>query len=749
MLHKNILAALLFVSSIASAQSNFTKYVDPYIGSAAHGHVFIGANVPFGAVQLGPTNIETGWDWCSGYHYSSNNIVGFAHTHLSGTGIGDLGDILVMPATGKIITGKGTRNDITNGYASTFSRSNEVVKPGYYSVLIDKYNIKAELTASERVGFHQYVFPANAETPHVIVDLAEGIGWDSPTETYIQQLSSNTIVGYRFSKGWAEDQRVFFAIELSQPMSGLSLFDTTTLLNDAIEAKARRIKASINFDNISGNTLRMKVGISPVSFLNALDNIKKEIPGWDFGATVAKADEKWNAELGRVKVDADPHTTKVFYTALYHAMVAPSLFNDANGEYRGTDKKVYFNPGFKNYTTFSLWDTYRAWHPLSTIIFPDRVEDYIRTFLAIYNQQGKLPVWHLHGNETNTMVGYSAVSILVDAYLKGYNLNYDVNTAYEAVKQSAMQKNDGIEYIQELKHIPADKVNESVAKAMEYAISDWAIAQMAKKLGKTADFEYFTKRSKLYKLYFDKSTGFVRGKLVDGSWRTPFDPLDSKHRVDDYTEGNAWQYTWLVPQDVEGLIGLFEDEKKFTNKLDSLFSVKAQLSEESSPDISGLIGNYAHGNEPGHHIPYLYSFAGEQWKTAKWVRKIFEDFYTDKPDGLCGNEDVGQMSAWYLISALGFYPVNPANGAYVFGSPAVNNATISLPMGKNFTIQAINNSKENIYIQKVTLNGKAYKKAFITHADIMKGGTLTFYMGNKPSKFGAKKSDRPVSNKLY
>lgn len=749
MLHKNILAALLFVSSIASAQSNFTKYVDPYIGSAAHGHVFIGANVPFGAVQLGPTNIETGWDWCSGYHYSSNNIVGFAHTHLSGTGIGDLGDILVMPATGKIITGKGTRNDITNGYASTFSRNNEVVKPGYYSVLIDKYNIKAELTASERVGFHQYVFPANAETPHVIVDLAEGIGWDSPTETYIQQLSSNTIVGYRFSKGWAEDQRVFFAIELSQPMSGLSLFDTTTLLNDAIEAKARRIKASINFDNISGNTLRMKVGISPVSFLNALDNIKKEIPGWDFGATVAKADEKWNAELGRVKVDADPHTTKVFYTALYHAMVAPSLFNDANGEYRGTDKKVYFNPGFKNYTTFSLWDTYRAWHPLSTIIFPDRVEDYIRTFLAIYNQQGKLPVWHLHGNETNTMVGYSSVSILVDAYLKGYNLNYDVNTAYEAVKQSAMQKNDGIEYIQELKHIPADKVNESVAKAMEYAISDWAIAQMAKKLGKTADFEYFTKRSKLYKLYFDKSTGFVRGKLVDGSWRTPFDPLDSKHRVDDYTEGNAWQYTWLVPQDVEGLIGLFEDEKKFTNKLDSLFSVKAQLSEESSPDISGLIGNYAHGNEPGHHIPYLYSFAGEQWKTAKWVRKIFEDFYTDKPDGLCGNEDVGQMSAWYLISALGFYPVNPANGAYVFGSPAVNNATISLPMGKNFTIQAINNSKENIYIQKVTLNGKAYKKAFITHADIMKGGTLTFYMGNKPSKFGAKKSDRPVSNKLY
>ena len=738
----------VFAFYLNCQSQSLTKYVDPYIGSAAHGHVFVGANVPFGAVQLGPTNIEHGWDWCSGYHYSSNNIVGFAHTHLSGTGIGDLGDILVMPATGKIATEKGTLKDFSNGYTSTFSRSNEIVKPGYYSVVLDKYGIKAELTATERVGFHQYIFPQNANNPHVIIDLAEGIGWDKPTETYIQQLDSKTIVGYRFSSGWANDQRMFFAIQLSQPFKSLSLFDSTASLKGQ-EAKGQRIKASVNFDAVPSNVLQMKVGISPVSSKNALENISEEIAGWDFTGTIAKADAKWNRELGRIKVEADEKTMRVFYTAMYHAMIAPSLFNDANGEYRGTDKKVYSNPGFTNYTTFSLWDTYRAWHPLSTIIFPEKIDDYIRSFLAIYKQQGKLPVWHLHGNETNTMVGYSAVPVVTDAYLKGFRLNYDVNLAYEAVKQSAMQKHDGIEYIQELKHIPAEKVSESVAKAMEYAIDDWGIAQMAKALGKTDDYNYFTKRYKLYKLYFDKSTGFMRGKMADGSWRTPFDPRASKHRDDDYTEGNAWQYTFLVPQDVEGLISLFGGEKPFITKLDSLFTVPAALSEESSPDISGLIGNYAHGNEPGHHTLYLYAYAGQQWKTAKWVRQVMSDFYTDKPDGLCGNEDVGQMSAWYLLSAMGMYSVNPANGAYVFGSPAINSATIRVQGNKKFTVKAINNSKDNIYIQKVTLNGKPYTKSFIKHSDIVKGGALVFYMGAKPSTFGAKKADRPVSNVLW
>lgn len=726
---------------------NFTQYVDPYIGTAAHGHVFVGANVPFGAVQLGPTNIETGWDWCSGYHYSSNNIVGFAHTHLSGTGIGDLGDVLVMPATGKTVVVKGAAKDFSQGYTSTFSRSNEQVKPGYYSVLLDKYNIRAELTATARVGFHQYSFPANAENPHLVLDLNEGIGWDRPTGTYIKQIDNKTIVGYRYSKGWANDQRVFFAMQLSQPFSNISLFDSVAALQGS-EAKGLRLKAAVHFGKINSNVLQIKVGISPVSYENALLNINKELPGWDFAATVAKANDQWNQELGRIVVKADPKTLKVFYTAMYHSMIAPSLFDDVNKDYRGTDKKVYQNPDFINYTTWSLWDTYRAWHPLATIIHPEKITDYIKTFLAIYQQQGKLPVWHLQGNETNTMVGYSAVPVVADAYLKGFR-GYDVNLAYEAVKQSAMQKTEGIEYIQELKHIPADMGIESVAKALEYAVDDWGIAQMAKALNKKADYEYFTKRYQLYKKYFDASIGFMRGKMSDGSWRAPFSPFAAKHRDDDYAEGNAWQYTWLVPQDVEGLVKLFGSEKTFINKLDSLFTVPAQLDLGSSPDISGLIGNYAHGNEPGHHILYLYAYVGQQWKTAQWVRKVFEEFYTDKPDGLCGNEDVGQMSAWYIISALGFYPVNPANSAYVFGSPAVNHASITVQGGKKFNVNVINNSNENIYIQKVTLNGKPYTRSFITHSELTKGGTLTFYMGSKPSKFGVKKADRPVSNVLW
>ncbi|MBK7099421.1 MAG: GH92 family glycosyl hydrolase [Sphingobacteriales bacterium] len=742
-----LLYSLLFLLSGLNAQNSYTKYVDPMIGSGAHGHVFVGANVPFGAVQLGPNNIFEGWDWCSGYHYSSNNIIGFAHTHLSGTGIGDLGDILVMPATGKLNMNRGDKKDMENGYVSAFSHDNEIVKPGYYSVLLNKYQIKAELSATERVGFHQYTFPKKTDNPHLVIDLNEGIGWDIPTSTFIKQVNATTLVGYRFSKGWANDQRIFFAMELSQPLSGISLYDSTTTLTGN-DAKGLRLKAAVNFNEIKGNVLRVKVGISPVSYENALLNIKKELPGWDFNSVVKAADEKWNKELNRIKITADEKTMKVFYTALYHTMIALSLFNDVNRDYMGTDKKIYRNADFNNYTTFSLWDTYRAYHPLYTIIHPERVNDIVKTMLAIYQQQGKLPVWHLMGNETNTMVGYHAVPVIVDAYLKGFR-DYDVNLAYEAVKQSAMQKTDGIDYIQELQFIPAEKVVESVAKALEYAIDDWAIAQMAKAMGKTSDYQYFTNRSKLYKEYFDKKTEFMRGRIADGSWHEPFSPLASKHREDDYTEGNAWQYTWLVPHDVEGLMSLFGNEKRFITKLDSLFTIPAELGKESSPDISGLIGNYAHGNEPGHHILYLYAYAGQQWKTASWVRKVFEAFYTDKPDGLCGNEDVGQMSAWYNLSALGFYSVNPSNGAYVFGSPAVNSASISVTGNKTFNVKAVNNSKENVYIQKVTLNGKPYTKSFITHKDILKGGTLTFYMGSKPSSFGTKKADRPVSNRVY
>lgn len=739
-------ASLFTFNASAQQKTKLTQYVDPLIGSAKHGHVFVGANVPFGAVQLGPNNIFEGWDWCSGYNYISNTITGFAHTHLSGTGIGDLGDISIMPASGKLLVEKGKTADDQEGYLSKFSHQNEVAKAGYYSVLLDKYQIKAELTATERVGFHQYTFKKGAENPHIIIDLIEGIGWDAPVSASFKQIDATTIVGHRNSKGWSNDQRLFFVIKLSQPIKSLVLYDST-VVKSGTELSGKKLKAVVNFNAINNEKLQIKVALSPVSAENAILNLKTELPGWDFAATAKNSDAKWEKELSKVNIGASNTTKKVFYTALYHTMIAPSLFNDVNKDYRGTDKKVYKKANFNNLTTFSLWDTYRAANPLYTILHQDKVSDVVNTMLAIYKQQGKLPVWHLMGSETNTMVGYHAVPVIVDAYLKGYR-GFDVNLAFEAVKQSAMQKTDGIDYIQQLKYIPADKVNESVAKALEYAIDDYCIAMFAKALNKTKDYQYFSKRAGLYAQYFDKDVQFMRGKLADGTWRTPFSPVASKHREDDYTEGNAWQYTWLVPQDVEGLIKLFGGDKPFVNKLDSLFSVKAELGENSSPDISGLIGNYAQGNEPGHHITYLYAYAGQPWKTADLIRKIDHDFYSSKPDGLCGNEDVGQMSAWYVFSAMGFYPVNPANGAYVFGTPLLNDATITLAGNKKFNIKVIGNSAENKYIQKIVLNGKPYAKSYILHKNIVSGGNIQIYMGNRPSEtWGVKPEDRPVSTK--
>ncbi|WP_443937361.1 GH92 family glycosyl hydrolase [Pedobacter sp. MW01-1-1] len=743
-----LLLGAFFVANHSFAQQNssLTQYVDPFIGSAKHGHVFVGANVPFGAVQLGPNNIIEGWDWCSGYNYKSNTITGFAHTHLSGTGIGDLGDVSILPTTGKTLLQKGKTADAPNGYLSTFSHQNEIAKAGYYSVLLDKYNIKAELTTTERVGFHRYTFPKNAVTPHVMIDLSEGMGWDKTTEAVFEQVDATTITGYRYSKGWANDQRVFFAIKLSQPFTKCTFYDDSTALNGK-EAKAIKLKAVVDFAKIPNDLLQIKVAISPVSTENALLNLKTELPGWDFANTVKQADAKWQRELSKVQIEASVRTKKIFYTALFHTMVAPSLFNDVNKDYRGADQKVYRQANFNNLTTFSLWDTYRAAHPLYTILHPEKVKDVINTMLAIYKEQGKLPVWHLVGNETNTMVGYHAVPVIVDAYLKGFR-GFDVALAYEAIKQSAMQKTDGIQYIQELKYIPADKVGESVAKALEYAIDDYCIAMMAKALNKTADYTYFMKRAMLYKEYFDPNVQFMRGKMTDGTWHVPFSPLASKHRDDDYTEGNAWQYTWLVPQDPEGLIKLFGSEKQFVTKLDSLFTVPAELAKGSSPDISGLIGNYAQGNEPGHHIPYMYAYAGQPWKTADLIRKIDKEFFTDQTDGLCGNEDVGQMSAWYILSALGFYEVNPANNTFIFGSPLLNSASIKVANNKKFDIKVLNNSDENKYIQKIVLNGKPYTKSYILFENIAAGGTMQIYMGNKPSaSWGVNPADRPVSRK--
>lgn len=729
-------------ASINSRDTTFTRFVNPYIGSAMHGHVFVGANVPFGAVQAGPDNIFEGWDWCSGYNYSSNTITGFAQTHLSGTGIGDMGDLRLMPSNGKVWLTPGTKEHPDQGYLSFFSHNNEIVKPGYYSVLLDKHGIRTEITASERVALYRITF-SRTDSAHIMLDLENGIGWDRSVKNYIRQTAPDMLVGYRYSTGWAKDQRVFFAIQFSQPIKALELYDSATAVENGYE-NSKQLKAVVHCTPNERKTLLVKIGLSPVSTDNALKNIHTEVPGWNFDTVAQKADEKWNCELSKVAISADSITKTTFYTALYHTMMAPSLFNDSDGDYRGTDKEVYHNAGFTNYTTFSLWDTYRAYHPLFTILHPDRVPDIINTFLAIYRQQGKLPVWHLAGNETNTMIGYHAVPVIVDAYLKGFR-DFDTALAYKAIKESAMQRTDGIQFIQRLQYIPADSVNESVAKGLEYAIDDWCIARMAKAMNRMDDYKYFLKRGQLYALYFDKQTRFMRGRLANGTWRTPFDPFTSKHREDDYTEGNAWQYTWLVPQHVEGLISLMGGDAAFAGKLDSLFMLNRSMGEDASPDISGLIGQYAQGNEPNHHIPYLYSYAGMPGKTAALVRKITDTFYTAKPDGLCGNEDVGQMSSWYVFTALGFYPVNPVNGMYVFGSPLVDEAAVTIA-DKTFHLKVINNSKKNKYIQRATFNGQPYTKTYLLHKDIVRGGELVLYMGSEPSaEWGIRQEDRPFS----
>jgi predicted alpha-1,2-mannosidase len=741
-----VLAAFVLVSCSTTKLNtdDLASYVDPYIGTDYHGHVFLGASVPFGAMQLGPTNYTQGWDWCSGYHYSDSLLIGFSHMHLSGTGIGDLGDILVMPYTGELKISRGTVENYKAGFGSKYSHDQETAQAGYYAVHVLDYDIKAELTASERVGLHRYTFP-KSDNAHIAIDLGFGTGWDAPVDTHIEQVDETTIVGYRFSTGWSKDQRVWFAMKLSKPLAELQVYDGENLVGSAAQGKA--LVALLNFATEENDVLTIKVGISPVSSENALANIEAEVPHWDFDQVVADARSAWNNELSKITIKPQSNAqARTFYTALYHAMIAPVLFNDANGDYRGTDKKVYKDAPFVNYSIFSLWDTYRAAHPLFTIIQPDRVADMVQSMLAIDEQQGKLPVWHLMGSETNTMVGYHAVPVIVDAIYKGIN-GIDKEKAFEALKRSAMLDEEGLVYLKEVGYIPSEKEVESVAKSLEYAIDDWCIAQLAKTLGKEEDYQYFIKRSKVYEKYFDHKTQHMRGVMSDGSFREPFNPIASNHRGDDYCEGNAWQYTWLVPHDPEGLIALFGDEESFTTKLDSLFTISSEQVEGASSDISGLIGQYAHGNEPGHHTPYLYAFAGQQWKTAEKVRQIMDEFYTDQPDGLCGNEDCGQMSAWYILSALGLYPVNPANGVYVFGSPEVEEAAINLDNGKTFKVVAKNNSPKNIYIQSAKLNGEDYAKTYILHQDILNGGELEFVMGAQPNtEFGQETSHRPVSN---
>lgn len=724
----------LCLASCGSSQKgqemeDLTQFVDPCIGTGGHGHVFYGANVPYGFIQLGPTSIPQSWDWVSGYHVSDSTVIGFPHTHLSGTGIGDLHDINVMPVVGEVTYSRGDASSYETGLWSYSDRSKEVVTPGYYRTHLSRYNVDVELTATKRVGFHKYTFLGN-ESPAIVFDMVNGGCWDKTTEAVIRVVNDSTVSGYRYSKGWADDQRVFFRAEFSRKFDNVEF-----IVNDSVKegdmAKGAQLFARVNFAAENQEPVYMKVALSPTSEEGAQLNMQTELSGWDFEKTIADAKAAWNKELNKVKVyTTDEASKKIFYTSLYHTLFAPSEFCDVNGDYYGADKQMHKGEGFVNYTTFSLWDTYRAAQPLMTILHPEKMSDIINTMLHIHQQQGKLPVWHLMGCETNCMVGNPGVPVVADAILKDIK-GFDTELAFKALKESSMLPERGMEHRIEYGFIPADKMTEAIAYDMEYAIADWAVAQAAQKLGKQEDYEYFLKRSKSYKNYFDASTGFMRGKMLDGSWRTPFSPYASSHRDDDYCEGNAWQYTWLVPHDVEGLVECFGSKEAFVNKLDSLFLANGDMGEASSPDISGLIGQYAHGNEPSHHTVYLYTLVGQPWKTADRIKEILHTMYTDQPDGLSGNEDVGQMSAWYILSSFGFYQVEPAGGKFVFGYPNFDKVEIAVPAGK-FVIERENKGQQNNYIQGIVLNGTEYKKPWIEYADIMKGGELKFLMGDEP-----------------
>lgn len=675
----------------------------------------MGANVPFGLVQLGPTEPTRGWDWCSGYYYDDDELIGFGHMHLSGTGIGCLGDVAFLPV--KDFKQTSTR----------FKHEAEKVHPGYYSVQLTDPNVLVELTATERCGFHRYTFKNGAKA-QLALDLSQCIGWDKLNDCLLTQESATRLTGFRRSNGWAADRRIYFSIDFSQPVTVHRL--------DSME----RVVVSVA-DNTK--PLLVKVALSPVSIDKAKLNMQAELAGWDFDAAVKQADEAWNRELARIEIQTNDRTKKrVFYTAMYHLMTSCSKFNDVDREYRGADGKVH-KADFTNYTTLSLWDTYRAAHPLMTVAFPEMQRDFAQTFLNIYKQQGRLPVWHLMGSETDCMVGNPGAIVLADLTMKGFV--EDKELALEALKATQMKDIRSLGLLKKHGYIPwnLEPENETVAKALEYCAADDGVAKVAKLLGKKDDYEYFFNRSRSYKKYYDPETRFLRAVDTDGKFRLPFNPFFAEHRTNDYTEGNAWQYTFLVPHDVKGLIKLFGSDKAFMSKLDSLFFVEGWAGDNASPDMSGMTGQYAHGNEPSHHVIYMYNYAGRPDKAAPLLRKMLNEMYLDQPDGLSGNEDVGQMSAWYILSSVGLYQVDPVGGRFVIGSPLFDKATVNVGGGKTFTVVAKNNSDKNIYVQSARLNGKTLKNSYVDFNDIRRGGTLELVMGPKPSKWASAAACRP------
>ena len=711
-------ATMMLAACTQAPKEKLTEYVNPLIGSGGHGHVFVGAHVPFGMVQLGPTSITTTWDWCSGYHQDENSVIGFSHTHLSGTGIGDLFDVTVMPVTGEVSYWRGTLDDEKSGLWSPADRTQEVAKPGYYAVPLTRYGIKAEVTATARVGVHRYTFPA-AQDAAIVIDLENGGCWDKTTEAAMNAEGNNVVVGYRYSTGWAKNQKIYFAAEFSKPFEKFELAGTNNMYGRA------------SFATEEGEAVLLKVGISPVSIDGAKAALAAEVPHWDFDKIAEAADAAWENELGKIRIESNsvvPAST--FYTAMFHAMTAPVLFNDVNGDYRGADGNVY-NAAHNTYSIFSLWDTYSAKMPLMSIIQNERMGDFIATMIDICDKQGRLPVWHLWGCETDCMVGDPGIPVVADAIVKGIE-GFDKEKGYEAIKKTLAQNERGRDLRKKYGFIPCDLFKESVAYDMEYALADGAAANAAKALGYNDDAELFTKNSHSYRTFFDPAVGLVRGRKTTGEFNEPFNPFFSAHRDDDYCEGNAWQYTWLAPHDVAGLVDCFGGRENMLAQLDTLFLLPSVIEGDPSPDISGLIGQFAHGNEPSHHILYLYTMLGAPHKAAERIREVMTTLYHNDFDGLAGNEDVGQMSAWYILSALGFYEVEPASGRYWFGTPSVTNAELAVN-GGTFKIETLNSGEANLYIQNVKLNGENYNLPYINHSDIKAGSTLTFEMGSTPA----------------
>ncbi|QTE22202.1 GH92 family glycosyl hydrolase [Polaribacter cellanae] len=712
---------------------SLTEFVDPFIGTGGHGHTYPGATVPFGMLQVTPVNGISKWDWCSGYHYSDSVAVGFSHLALSGTGIGDLVDILFMPINKKVDLSINPKSRDSIAYKSSYSHNNETAKPGYYQVFLEDHNVNVELTTTKRTAYHKYTFQKD-DKQSVVIDLGFAINWDTPLKTSVHIEDKYTISGTRFSKGWARNQKVFFVAKFSKPITKHQIYADGNLV-EKNTSEGIKTATQLFFDTKSNEELFVKVALSSVSVENAKNNLREG--NFNFNAIKEEANNKWKNALTKIEVETPIDSLKtIFYTAMYHAQLAPVTYSDKNGQFRKENDEIVTANDYTAYSTLSLWDTFRAEHPLLTLTAPDRVSDIINTMLAYYETKKILPVWTLYANETNTMTGYHSIPVIVEAYMKGIR-GFDTGKAFEAMKTTMMQDERGLNHYKKYGYIPYTLLDESVTITLEYAYDDWCVAQMAKALGKDADYKFFLNRSKAYQHLFDNKTGFMRGKAVDGkSWNEPFDAKHSNHREQtDYTEGNAWQHSWFVPQDPENFIKLHGSNEIFTSRLEQLFTESSEITGDNiSADISGLIGQYAHGNEPSHHIAYLFNHAKQPWRTQYWARHIMDTQYNTTPNGLSGNEDCGQMSAWYALSSIGLYAMNPASGNYEIGSPIFEKVTIKVADGKTFVIEAENVSDKNIYIQSATLNGKEFNRTNISHKEILEGGTLHFVMGNQPNK---------------